>query len=153
MSQEAYSIVQAGLEHLDLVTPLFDAYRVFYDQASDTTRARNFLEERASGQESVIFLALRNETQLPLGFTQLYPSFASIGLGRIWILYDLFVSPEERRKGVGRRLMAHAHQFARTTGASRLELTTAQDNRAAQALYESMGYVRDDEFYHYELAL
>ena len=103
--------------------------------------------------ESVIFLALRNDLQQPLGFTQLYPSFTSVSLGRIWILYDLYVTPEVRRQGIGRRLMVRAHQFARASGALGLELSTARDNKSAQALYESLGYVRDKEFYYYELAL
>ena len=49
--------------------------------------------------------------------------------------------------------MERARQFGRASGAQRLELSTAEDNRPAQALYESLGYVRDEEFYFYELEL
>lgn len=153
MKQDGYAVIQAGLEHLDLVVPLFDAYRDFYDQVSDIEAARKFLEERISGKESVIFLTLQQEPQLGIGFTQLYPSFTSVGLGRIWILYDLFVAPEFRRQGIGRDLMDHARQFARSSGALGVELSTAKDNLGAQALYEKLGYKRDEEFYHYELVL
>jgi ribosomal protein S18 acetylase RimI-like enzyme len=34
-----------------------------------------------------------------------------------------------------------------------VQLSTAVDNFQAQALYESMGYVRDSNFYSYELRL
>jgi len=34
-----------------------------------------------------------------------------------------------------------------------MEQATAIDNRPGQALYESLGWVRDEEFYHYELVL
>ena len=153
MAMDTVTIVQAEQKHIDLVAPLFDAYRIFYEQPSDLDGAIKYLLKRMSNQESQIFLALRNDPPQPLGFTQLYPSFGSVALGRIWILYDLYVSPEARRQGIGRQLMSHAHQFARDSGALRLELSTARDNKTAQGLYESLGYVRDEEFYHYELSL
>lgn len=147
------SIIHAELTHIDLLAPLFDAYRVFYEQSSDLVSARNYLLARMSNLESVIFLAVRNDPLQPIGFTQLYPSFASISLGRIWILYDLYVIPEQRRRGIGRRLMDRAHQFAIASGALGLVLTTARDNKVAQSLYESLGYIRDEEFYYYELEI
>ena len=39
-------ILRASVEHLPLVTSLFDAYRVFYEQASDKIGAQKFLKER-----------------------------------------------------------------------------------------------------------
>lgn len=145
------TIIRADLEHLDLLAPLFDAYRVFYERPSDLAAARTFLWERLRNLESVIFLALEGERAL--GFTQLYPSFSSVSLGRLWILYDLYVVPEARQRGIGRALMERARTFALDSGATALLLDTAVDNLAAQALYESLGYVRDTKFYHYELPL
>jgi ribosomal protein S18 acetylase RimI-like enzyme len=149
------SIVRAEHQHLDLLVPLFDAYRVFYEQPADPEAARQYLAARLSNLESVIFLAIEESPDGTngLGFCQLYPSFTSVNMARIWILYDLFVLPEARQRGVGRALMERARHFAQATGASRLELSTAKDNRPAQALYESLGYERDQAFYFYELKL
>jgi ribosomal protein S18 acetylase RimI-like enzyme len=144
-------IVRAEHEHLPLLAPLFDAYRAFYQQPSNVTAAHAFLQERLSNLESVIFLVLAGDKAA--GFTQLYPSFTSVGLQRIWILYDLFVHPDFRRQGVRRALLARAHQLARDSSAQRVELSTAVDNHQAQALYEAMGYRRDEQFYTYELLL
>ncbi|HEU4587039.1 MAG TPA: GNAT family N-acetyltransferase [Gemmatimonadales bacterium] len=49
---------RAGVADLDLLVPLFDAYRQFYQQPSDPALARRFLAERIERNESVIFLAL-----------------------------------------------------------------------------------------------
>ena len=87
------------------------------------------------------------------GFTQLYPSFSSVSVGRIWILNDLFVTPESRRSGVARMLIQAAHEHARETGALRVALSTAHSNQSAQALYESIGYVRDTEFRSYSFPI
>jgi len=149
--KRSITIIRADLEHLEILAPLFDAYRVFYEQPSDLPGARGYLRRRLSNLDSVVFLALDGERGL--GFCQLYPSFTSVRMGRIWILYDLFVRPGARRKGVGRALMERAAKFGRASGALRLTLSTAKDNRPAQALYESLGYVRDRDFYSYELTL
>jgi GNAT superfamily N-acetyltransferase len=145
-------VKRAVVADLDAVAPLFDAYRQFYGQHSDLAAARAFLEERMRREESVIFLAIADgEGNEALGFTQLYPSFSSVSVRRLWILNDLFVRPGIRRGGVGRRLLERAREWAIETDAKGLMLATAVTNAAARALYESCGWRRDEEFEHYVL--
>ena len=143
---------QACEDDLDLIAPLFDAYRQFYKQPPDLPVARAFLLERFRNSESVVFVALARDGSA-LGFTQLYPSFSSASARRIFILNDLFVTPEGRRRGVGRSLLEAAADFGRSAGAARLTLSTALDNSSAQALYASAGWQRDHVFCVYTLPL
>jgi hypothetical protein len=86
--------IRAGLEHLDVLTGLFDSYRQFYGQEPDLPGARRFLEARLRCRDSVVFLAFRDDaTRTSVGFVQLYPSFSSVSMKPIWILNDLFVAP------------------------------------------------------------
>jgi GNAT superfamily N-acetyltransferase len=142
---------RAGLEDLAVLVPLFDGYRQFYQQPSDPALAERFLRERLARGDSVIFLA--EDESGPLGFTQLYPIFSSISAAPAWVLNDLFVSPGARRSGAGRALLERARQHGIETGARWLSLSTGRENREAQALYEKLGWVRDTEYYHYELPL
>lgn len=144
-------VVQVSMEQVDLVASLFDAYRQFYGQSSDLEGARRFLAERLRRDESVIFAVVENGRAL--GFTQLYPSFSSVSMKPIWILNDLFVAAEARRRSVGARLLCAARDHALQTGAARLELATAITNTTAQALYERDGWRRNTEFLHYEYEL
>jgi GNAT superfamily N-acetyltransferase len=146
-------IKRATISDLDGAAPLFDAYRQFYGQRSDLAAARAFLDERLRRDESVIFLAVADgqPSGEALGFTQLYPSFSSVSLKRLWVLNDLFVDPNVRRGGVGRRLLERAREWAIETGAKGLVLTTAVDNSTARALYESCGWQRDDAYQPYYL--
>ena len=149
----ADNIRQARAEDVDLVAPLFDAYRQFYAQPSDPALARAFIAERLTREESVIFLAERDGR--PVGFVQLYPLFSSTAARprRLWLLNDLYVAPEARSGGVGRALMDRARQLAEATDAVGLELATARTNVRAQRLYESLGYRIDEHFLRYELGL
>ncbi len=130
---------------------LLDAYRSFYGRASDTVAARAFLQARFEHGQSVVFLA--HEGATPVGFTQLYPSFSSVSLARVFILNDLFVAPSHRRAGVGARLLDAAAEYARALGAVRLSLNTDVQNTTAQALYEAKGWKRDQEYFAFHLAL
>ncbi len=135
-------------EDAALIAPLFDAYRQFYEQAADADAALAFITARLQRGESVILLA-RDAQGRALGFCQLYPSFCSVLAAPIYVLYDLFVAPAARRTGVGRALLLAAEAHARATGHARMDLTTARDNHQAQALYESLGWVRDGVFLAY----
>ena len=139
--------VRAELNDLDALVPLFDAYRQFYAQPSDPEGARTFLADRLKRGESVIFLAVTEGAVV--GFTQLYPSFSSVSMQRLWILNDLFVAPNARKGGVGHALLERAEHWASETGAKGLTLTTQLTNVTAQRLYEACGWTKDDAFFHY----
>ena len=140
----------AQASDLHRVAQLFDQYRQFYQQPADLALAENFIAARFANQESVILVAPDASAEL-VGFTQLYPTFCSVSAAPIYVLYDLFVVKSSRRLGVARALMTAAHLHAKRTGAVRLELATARTNVQAQALYESLGWVRDEQFYRYSL--
>ncbi len=146
------TILQAGLAQLEQVAVLFNAYREFYEQPSDLPGALSFIAGRMRNKESVIFLASTSKG-LPAGFIQLYPCFTSVGMRRMWILNDLFITDDSRKQGYAEALMNAAKDFARADGAKRLMLQTGIDNFFAQQLYEKMGYVRDTHSYYYELEL
>jgi GNAT superfamily N-acetyltransferase len=143
---------QATIFDLEMVAPMFDAYRQFYRKQGDLELARRFLRERFEHGESIIFVAVR-EDGCGAGFTQLYPSFSSASAARILILNDLFVVPEARRKRVGALLLSAAARYGQAVGAVRLTLTTEVTNASAQALYEREGWVRQEDFYTYNLAI
>jgi ribosomal protein S18 acetylase RimI-like enzyme len=142
------TVHRADTRHLEMLLPLFDGYRRFYNQPSNLEAAEAFLTERILKQESVVFVALLGNKGA--GFTQLYPSFSSVTMQRQWILNDLFVDPEFRQSGVADAIMLAAEEFSYADNAKGLVLSTAVDNYPAQALYEKRGWKRDEAFYTYE---
>lgn len=141
-------IRRASMPDLPRVAELFDAYRQFYGQAPDPDGARAFLRERLQSGDSVVLIAERDRRFV--GFAQLYPSFSSVSMKRLWILNDLFVAPAHRRSGAGRALLAAADDLARATSAKGLVLATQKTNAAAQALYRAHGWKVDELFDHFQ---
>jgi len=143
-------IRKATIKDIEGVALLFDAYRVWYHQASDIEKAKQFLEERLRNEQSVIFVAAQDGKLI--GFTQLYPIFSSVSMSKAWLLNDLFVAANERGRGIASGLLNAARQHGRETGAKWLMLQTSCDNHAAQALYEKTGWRKEtDHFYMLDL--
>jgi ribosomal protein S18 acetylase RimI-like enzyme len=66
----------------------------------------------------------------------------------------LYVDAEVRTDGVGEKLMNRASEFARESGAKRVDLLTGHSNKIGQHLYEKLGYeVANEDFHAYSLYL
>jgi len=145
-------IQAAAAADLDELSELFGAYLRFYEVVKPQSQVREFLAARLRNSDSTILLA-RDDKGSALGFVQLYAFFSSLALQPAWLLSDIYVSEAARRQGVGEALMNAARAHAEATGACGLQLETAKSNLPGQALYERLGYVRDEVFYTYWLAL
>jgi len=135
-------IKRITLAESELATALFNKYRVFYKKESDPVLAEKFIRERLANNESVIFVAVETENgrAVPAGFTQLYPKYSSVSATKNWILNDLYVDSNYRKRGIGEGLIKTAMDFAKSKGATFVQLETAVDNYTAQSLYEAIGF-------------
>ena len=145
------SVRRAGAEDLPEVAGLFAGYLDFYRRPAPAERVLTFLRERQERGESVLLLA-RTGDGAPAGFVNVYPTFSSLSMAPVWTLNDLFVAPTARRTGAGRALVRACVAEARTAGAVAVQLQTAPDNQAAQALYRAEGF-EPDTFAAYYLSL
>jgi ribosomal protein S18 acetylase RimI-like enzyme len=55
-------------------------------------------------------------------------------------LEELYVVPDRRRQGIGEALLQAAMEVAREEGAAHMDLGTGDDDVAARALYEKLGF-------------
>ena len=139
------TIRKSTITDLDEVTKIFDKYRQSYGETSNLIASRQFIKERLSNNESIIFIAEENNNTV--GFTQLYPIFSSVSLSRVFILNDLYVNETYRRRGIGKDLLLKAEEFASYNNASRVTLNVLRKNKIGQSLYNSSGWDRDEQFY------
>jgi GNAT superfamily N-acetyltransferase len=145
-------IREANSGDLHSLGRLFDEYRQFYELPTDVAKATDYIRARVAAGDSVVLVGADDSGRL-LGFTQLYPTWCSLLAGPVYVLYDLYVPPRARRRGVARALLEAAADRARRDGKLRMTLSTAKTNVNAQTLYESLGWERDNEFYVYNLGI
>ena len=114
--------------------------------------AKNFLKERLENNESVIYQATDNSKNT-VGFIQLYPLFSSTRMSRLWLLNDLFVSPDARRQGIAKLLLERAKEHCRSTKAAGFFLETDIENKEGNALYPAVGMTLNDDhnFYYWNV--
>ncbi|PWJ54215.1 Acetyltransferase (GNAT) family protein [Quadrisphaera granulorum] len=164
----------ATLDDVEEVARLFRGYLEFYECPREPAAVTAYLTARIANGESVVLIAEAPAAEAPaaevpatedpaadgpahrgaaLGFAQCYPTWASLELAPAWVLYDLFVDPAARGRGVGRVLLRAVAERARAAGATTAVLETAHTNTAAQALYESEGWVPDTTYRTYALTL
>ena len=145
-------IVQASAADLDDAAKLFDLYRQFYHEKADLEAAKQYLHNHMIKTSSLIYLA-KNDDGKAVGFMQMYGSYCSIAMAPVFILYDLYIDQNFRQAGIGKALMAQARKVALEHGAKRIELETSINNLPAQALYEELGYKKEEEYFKYALDL
>jgi GNAT superfamily N-acetyltransferase len=87
----------------------------------------------------------------PVGFALFFHNFSTfIGQPGIY-LEDLFVRPEARGRGVGKRLLAWLARTALERGCARLDWAVLDWNEPSIAFYESLGAVAQDEWTTFRL--
>ena len=172
-------IHQATLSDLDLLVPLFDGYRLFYRQQSDLISARQFLHDRITAKESVVFIALlqsspvgRESRELdlpqssPVGRESRELDFAkaeeikAVGFTQ---LYPIFSSVSMERMLLLNDLFIDPEH--RDQGIGKALIDTAKDlcrttrqkgivlqtetNNPAQRLYEREGFTKDPDLHYF----
>lgn len=142
---------------LDVMTP--DEFSAFLERnireyAAEKVKAGNWLASEAEAKSRS-----EHETLLPGGLStpdnHLYSIRQGPGApqaGTVWLaverngsradgfVYDLFVFEGFRRRGVARGAMLALENRARELGLQRLGLHVFAHNRAARALYDSLGF-------------
>jgi GNAT superfamily N-acetyltransferase len=142
------TITKGTLRDVDVLSVLFDAYRQFYGKAADLDGAVQFLKARMVNNEAVIFLS-RNAGGEATGFVQLYPIFSSTRMTRLWLLNDLFVSPEFRGAGISVALINQSKVFSKETTSCGLVLETEKSNMIGNNLYARTGFILDEHHNYY----
>jgi ribosomal protein S18 acetylase RimI-like enzyme len=136
-----FTIRAAGPEDCAVIGRLLDAFNREYD---DPTPGPEKLAERlgdlmADGDTDVLLAGSEPDGLAVLRFRR---SIWTEGLE--CYLAELYVVPERRGHGLGRALMLAAIELARERGADCMDLNTGEQDVAARALYESLGFSRTE---------
>jgi diamine N-acetyltransferase len=113
----------------------------FFDEPVVRKILRKFLADPNLGQ---MWIFIAGET--PVGYVILTFGFSFEFHGRDAFIDELYVEPEFRRQGIGRRVMQFVEDRARELGVTAVHLEVDDGNDPASELYRRTGY-EDHERY------
>lgn len=146
-------LVQSFSEkYIDQFVNVLDEYREFcgFDVSPKVTK--EFFNNLHKENKAATFIAISEKDEV-MGFVNLYPSYSTLSLRKIWILNDLGVSSKFRRLGVAQALVKKSIEFAKESDAIRIELKTAKNNLNAQKLYSELGFETDQNNIYYRVPI
>lgn len=115
---------------------LWEQYNKFYkrtipEEVTKTTFAR-CLDDNVRIYSAVAVVTDDNKIT---GFVNWYPHPSTSSIEEVVYLHDLFVDPSIRGKGIGRKLIEHVYEHAKTIPAQSVYWHTQHFNHQAQLLY------------------
>jgi ribosomal protein S18 acetylase RimI-like enzyme len=127
----------ATLDDVDAIGRLLHAFNVEYDEPTPDPPqlAARFLTLLGKGDTSVL---LSGDGPDAIAVLRFRDSIWSQALE--CYLAELYVVPQLRGRGIGRALLEAAIEHARERGADFMDLGTSEDDVAARALYEKLGF-------------
>ncbi len=127
---------------LDLIRGLAEYEKLAHEAVATPA----LLEQHLFGPRPAAEVVIAELDKQPVGFALFFVSFSTfMGLPGLY-LEDLFVRPEHRGAGVGKRLMAHLARLAVERGYGRFEWSVLDWNEPAIRFYRSLGAVGMDEW-------
>jgi GNAT superfamily N-acetyltransferase len=123
-----------------------------YEQKADEVQAtEDGVRESLFGEWPAAEVVLAYVGAEVAGFALFFHNYSTF-LGRRGLyLEDIFVKPEHRGRGIGRRLMAYLARLAIERRCGRMEWWVLDWNESAIRFYKSLGAVAMDEWTVYRL--
>jgi ribosomal protein S18 acetylase RimI-like enzyme len=134
----------ANAEDLEAVSSLIAGFRSWWGKEEPSLeRIRETVSVLLADPNTEFLLAAPDDTSPPAGVCQLrYRLSVWTGADDCW-LEDLYVDDGARGSGLGRTLVDAAFQSAKARGCRRIELDVNEQNTAALAFYESLGFTTE----------
>jgi ribosomal protein S18 acetylase RimI-like enzyme len=134
------TVRRAGHDDAEVVGRLLHDFNTEFDDVTPgpTALAERVRELLAAGETTILLGSLDGSESHGLVVLRFRPSIWTRGLE--CYVAEMYVIPDRRGQGLGRALMEEAIELARSEGADYMDLGTSEDDVAARALYESLGF-------------
>ncbi len=141
-----FEIKKAIIKDVPLILSFIKELAEYEKLSHEVTATEDLLRETLFGDKahSEVILGYLNST--PVSFAIYFYNFSTF-LGRSGIyLEDLFVKPEARGKGVGKKMLSYLAQLAKKQNCGRIEWSVLDWNEDAIRFYKSLGAKPMDEW-------
>ncbi len=139
MAQDDFRIRPAAPADAALILSLIRELAVYEKLAHEVTATEADIRAALFGARPAAECVIAEAGGRPVGFALYFHNFSTF-LGRAGIyLEDLYVKPEQRGKGYGKRLLAHLAKLTLERGCGRFEWAVLDWNEPAIRFYQGLG--------------
>ena len=151
-SASEFRIEPATASDIPLILTFIKGLAEYEGLAQDVVATEESLGESLFGPQASAEVVIAYSATEPVGFAVFFHNYSTF-LGRSGLyLEDLFVLPEWRGRGVGRRLLGYVANIAVTRDCGRLGWSVLDWNEPAIRFYRALGARPMDEWTVYRLA-
>jgi GNAT superfamily N-acetyltransferase len=153
MSESPLTIRQATVDDVDTLAGLISALAEYESLPGPDADARRRLAEHGFGDRPKFeaWLAELGDGGGAVGYALIFETYSTFLARPSLYLEDLFVLPDDRRRGYGKQLLGHCIRLAIERGCGRMEWACLDWNTRAQSVYESLGARHLEEWMPYRL--
>jgi len=149
--QRGFAIRPAVPEDAPLIRALIHELAAYERLADEAVVTVDDVRRTLFGDRPQAEVLIATEGRQPVGFVLFFHNYSTF-LGRQGLyLEDLFVRPDARGRGYGRRLLARLAKVARERGCRRVEWSVLDWNERAIRFYRSLGANAMDQWTVYRL--
>ena len=146
-----FRIARATERDVSVILSLIKGLAEYEKLSAEVTATEEGLRESLFGPKRAAEVLIAWAGSTPVGFAVYFQNYSTF-LGRPGIyLEDLFVLPQWRRRGHGRRLLAEVARVALERRCGRLEWAVLDWNKPALQFYRSLGAKAMDEWTVYRM--
>ena len=139
MSETGFRIVRATEKDASLVLCLIREIAEYERLSHEVAATEEGLREVLAGPQPAVEAVIAYSGAKVAGFALFFHHFSTFTGRRGLYLEDIFVRPEWRGQGLGRRLLAHVARVARDRRCPRMEWSVLNWNRGAIGFYDGLG--------------
>ena len=139
-------IQTASIKDVPLILTFIKELAAFEKLLHEVTATEEILKETLFGEHPKAEVIIAYLAEKPVGFALYFHNFSTF-LGKPGLyLEDLYVTPEVRGKGIGKKLLQHLAKLAIERDCGRLEWWVLDWNKQAIDFYRSIGAIPMDEW-------
>jgi GNAT superfamily N-acetyltransferase len=143
---------EASGEDVPLILSFIRELAEYENLSHEVVATEETLRANLFGERQFAEVLIAEHDGAPAGFALFFHNFSTF-LGKSGIyLEDLYVKPELRGAGIGKKLLVHLARLAKDRGCGRLEWWVLDWNAPTIGFYEKLGAVAMDDWTVYRLA-
>lgn len=141
----AFNIKEGTKEDLPLLLALIKELAEFERAPEKVTNSVEAMEKDGFGSQKIFNFFICYEGHKPMGMAVTYYRY-STWRGRTLYLEDIYIRPEYRGKGYGKKTLSFLAKYAIQTGCSRMGWQVLDWNTDAISFYQTIGSHFDNEW-------